>query len=101
MSTPTGQNNHFQWEVLNPEAEYEISAQQIAPRLKDLNRKNIGLFWNGKPDGDVLLDAIGKLLEQRFKTIELNKFNLGIGAGPENVKQMAEKCDGVIAAIGD
>lgn len=89
------------WEVLNPEAAYEIPVQNTASRLSDFHRKKIGLFWNGKPNGDVLLNAVGKMLKQRFKTIEIVYYNLCIGAGPENIKQMAGNCDGVIAAIGD
>jgi len=91
----------IQWEVLNPVAMSESALHTGAPRLPDLNRRKIGLFWNGKPDGNVLLDAISKLLRQRFNDIDLIKFNLRISVGPENIKLMAEICDGIIAAIGD
>ena len=89
------------WEVFNPEPEYETSVQGIAPRLPDLCGKKIGLFWNSKPNGDALLRAIGRLLEKRFENIELRSFNLCIGVGPENIREMAENCDGVISALGD
>ena len=92
---------NVKWEVLNPEAEYELSIQKIAPRLSDFHRIKIGLFWNSKPNGDVLLNAIGKMLKQRFKTIELVNYNLCIGVGPENIELMAKNCDGIIAAMGD
>ena len=95
------QSSEVKWDVLNPEAEYELLVQTTAPRLADLHRKTIGLFWNGKPNGDILLDAIGKLLKQRFENIELIKFDLYIGVGPENIRQMAERCDGVVTGIGD
>ena len=91
----------IQWEVLNPVAMSESALHAGAPRLPDLNRRKIGLFWNGKPDGNVLLDAISKLLLQRFSDIDFIKFNLRISVGPENIKLMAESCDGIIAAIGD
>jgi len=90
-----------EWEVLNPEAEYEKSVSMLAPRLTSLSSKKIGLFWNGKPSGDILLDEIGNLLQGRFKNVELVKFNLWVGIGAENVRQMADTCDAVVAAIHD
>ena len=101
MGRQNKQIRNVEWEVLNPEAEYEVSVQKIAPRISNFHRGKIGLFWNSKPNGDVLLNAIGKLLKQRFKTIELVNYNLCIGVGPANIKQMAENCDGIISAMGD
>jgi hypothetical protein len=101
MTTKQTQNDNLEWEVLNPLAEYERAVFALSPRLADLNGKTVGLFWNGKPNGNVLLEAIGKLLEERFKNIKLIKFWLHISVGPENQKQMAEQCDAVIAAQGD
>ena len=90
-----------EWEVLNPMAEYETPILALSPRLANLNEKMVGLFWNGKPNGDLLLEAVGKLLEKRFKNLKTIKFNLSISVGPENRRQMAEQCDAVIAAVGD
>ena len=101
MNKQNKQIHNVEWEVLNPEAEYEISVEKIASRISDFNGKKVGLFWNGKPNGDVLLNAVGNLLKQRFQAIELVNFNLCIGAGPENIKHMAETCDGIITAMGD
>jgi hypothetical protein len=95
------QNGLVEWEVLNPDAEYETIVHTQAPRLGDLNNKRIGLFWNAKPSGDRLLSEIAQLLQQRFSGIELIKFDLYVGVGAENIKLMAQKCDGVVAAIGD
>jgi hypothetical protein len=95
------ENDNIEWEVWNPVAEYETAVLAQSPRLTDLNGKTVGLFWNGKPNGDIFLEAIGKLLEGRFKDIKLIKFWLYISVGPENQKRMAEQCDAVIAAQGD
>ncbi len=97
----TAERGHVEWEVLNPVAEYETPILALSPRLTDLNEKTIGLFWNGKPNGDLLLEAIARLLERRFKHIKTIRFNLSISVGPEKRRQMAEQCDAVIAAIGD
>ena len=97
----TKPDEYIELEVFNPEAEYDKPVLRLAPRLTDLNNKKIGLFWNGKPNGDKLLDAVGQLLQQQFDNLEVIKFNLMISVGAENVKLMAEECDGVVAAIGD
>jgi hypothetical protein len=101
MSAKVLQTGRVQWQLLNPEAEYETLAQGTAARLGDLRGKTIGLFWNGKPDGDVLLDAIGKLFRERLKRVEIIRFNMSVCVGPDNVKKMVEKCDGIVAAVAD
>lgn len=101
MTTKQIQNDNIEWEVLNPLAEYETAVFTLSPRLTDLNGKTVGLFWNGKPNGNVLLEAVGKLLEERFKNIKLIKFWLHISVGSDNQKRIAEQCDAVISAQGD
>ncbi len=95
------EKGNVEWEVLNPVAEYETPILALSPRLVDLDEKKVGLFWNGKPNGDLLLEAIARQLERRFKHIKTIRFNLSISVGPEKRKQMAGQCDAVIAAIGD
>lgn len=97
----TARKGSVEWEVLNPVAEYETPILALSPRLEDLNEKRVGLFWNGKPNGDLLLEAIGKLLERRFKNMKTTRYDLSVSVGPENRRRMAEQCDAVIAAIGD
>lgn len=91
-----------EWEVLDPSAEYEKLVYQPAPRLPDLNHRKIGLYWNGKPDGDVLLNAIGELLRDRFEGIDLlTSFTPQFPLTPKMIKQIAEESDAVISSIGD
>jgi len=89
------------WEVLDPTAGYEAVVYGPAPRLEDLNNKKVGLFWNGKPGGNVVLDSIGALLQCRYESIQLKFFNAGFPAAPEMIKQMAAESDVVIVATGD
>ena len=97
----TSPTDNVEWEVLNPLAEYETPVFALSPRLTDLNGKTVGLYWNGKSNGNVLLEEVGKLLEERFKDIKIIKFWLHISVGADNQKRMAEQCDAVIAAQGD
>lgn len=45
----------------------------FAPRLKTLDGKKIGLYWNGKPNGDFFLNRVAELLDKRYKGIEIVK----------------------------
>jgi len=58
-------------EVCNPEGALAEKGTKLAPRLKTLEGKRIGLVWNGKPNGDVLLKEVGKLIKERFPTAEV------------------------------
>jgi hypothetical protein len=98
--TNTVETSTFKLELLCPEAEYDQIVTSMAPQLESLTGKRIGLFWNGKPGGDILLNTIGKELQERFN-VQLIKFNLYVGCGQENVRRMAEECDGVVSAIAD
>jgi hypothetical protein len=57
-------------EVLNPEGKIIKKGKSLAPRLETLEGKKIGLVWNGKPNGDKLLNEIGDLLKERYPTAE-------------------------------
>lgn len=75
---------------------------QMSARAGDLTGKRLGLFWNGKHNGDVLLARIAELLHRRFSKLEITQFNYGYeGAGLEAVSRMAQEADLVIGAIGD
>ena len=90
-----------EWEVLDPNAEYEKMVSGPIPRLANLNKRKIGLYWNGKPDGDTLLKSIEDLLREQFKDIEILRFHSGFPLAPEVKKEIAEKSDAVIGATGD
>lgn len=89
------------WEVYDPTAEYEAVIHKSAPRPGDLNNKKVGLFWNGKPSGNIILDSIGELLQGRYGGIQLTFYNAGFPAAPEMIQRMAAESDVVIASTGD
>jgi hypothetical protein len=91
-----------QFEILNPVGESEAARVFIAPRLKELDKKKIGLFWNGKNNGDIVLLKIGEYLRRKFDVKELIRFDHGFeGIGPAAIKEIAEKSDLVISSLGD
>jgi len=93
-------NQRIKWEVLNPNAEREMVAGTPAPRLPTLSGKKIGLFANGKPGAEVVLDSVMRLLQGKFDNTRFEMFPLFLNVGEENIRKMAA-CDAVVAAIGD
>ncbi len=81
----------------------------VAPRVKSLEGKKVGLWWNSKSNGDVLLNRIGELLRQKYGNIEIIKFwetdaratNVPLELSPEVLDRMARSADVIIAATGD
>lgn len=66
-------------EVLDPVAAVAAKTIQPAPRLRDLNGRKIGLFWNTKPRGDIGLEEAARLLEGKFQNLSFEKFRYGRG----------------------
>ena len=52
--------------LLDPTAEADVQEMAIAPRLSDLQGKRLGVLWNEKPNGDVLLSRLQGLLEKHY-----------------------------------
>jgi len=94
-------------EVLNPTARPLSVETEIAPRIDDLNGKVIGLLDNGKPNFDIFLDRIEKLLCRRFKIAEIVRASKGgqVGAGAalplDQMERLLTKCDAVVNGMGD
>ena len=81
----------------------------FVPRIKTLDGKKVGLWWNGKPNGDFLLNRVAELLEKKYKGINIIKFWEIDPSGTaqadkksdEVLDRIAKSSDIVIAAQGD
>jgi hypothetical protein len=93
--------NNFRWTVINPCAEYEVETCKCQSVPADLSYKKVCLFWNGKPSGDILLQSLAALLQQKYKNIKCSLVNAGFPAPPDVLQSTAKDFDLVIAAIGD
>jgi len=62
-----------QWELVNPEGVVRIVAVKLPPRLSTLEGKTVVLRWNGKPNGNILLDRIAELLTEKVKDVKIVK----------------------------
>lgn len=89
--------------LMNPAARRKVVAQPLAPRLRSLEGKTIGLLDNTKHNADLLLEAVGELLVARHGVKALvyrRKTSSSPGAGPL-IPEFAQTCDAVVSAYGD
>lgn len=91
-------------EVLSPVAT-QRAMENVTPinaRLKSLNDKTIGLVWSGTHGGDVALNRIGEMLQERFENVKTRFYTGGNYPNPPQIlRQAAEECDAVVGATGD
>ena len=97
-----------EYAVMNPVAEVTVQESGMADRFADLNGKRIGLFWNGKPNGDVFLDEVARELGSRFHGLETVKIweirpetRTVYGNSADNLEFIAQSADFIIGASGD
>ncbi len=57
--------------VLDPTGGALPKRKMRAPRLASFEGKRIGLVWNRKPNGDVLLEEVGNLLKERYPSVTI------------------------------
>ena len=91
-------------EVMNPVARQRAmeNVADVNPRLSRLDGKTIGLVWSGTHGGDVALNCVGEMLQERFEGVETKFFTGGNYPNPPHIlKQAANECDAVVGATGD
>ena len=94
----------YELEVLNPVAKQRAmeNVKSINPRLSTLNGKTIGLVWSGTHGGDIALNRLGEMLQERFENVQTRFYTGGNYPNPPHIlKQAAKECDAVIGATGD
>jgi hypothetical protein len=62
------------WQLVNPAGIAKVTPIKLAPRITTLEGKTIGLKWNQKPNGNILLDRVAELLKQKYPTAKIIKF---------------------------
>jgi prophage tail gpP-like protein len=62
------------WELVNPTGAIAIEPMEIAARLTTLEGKTVGLKWNSKPNGNLILDRIAELLTEQVPGVKILKF---------------------------
>jgi hypothetical protein len=91
--------------LLDPTGDSERATNTtLAPRPQSLQGLTVGLLDNTKPNGAVILRAVGRELKERYGVREVRMFKKGYFGTPVEesvVQQMLHNCDFAVAAIGD
>ncbi len=91
--------------LLDPTGDSERDTNTtLAPRPQSLKGLTVGLLDNTKPNGAVILRAVGRELKERYGVREIRMFQKGYFGTPVEesvVQQMLHNCDFAVAAIGD
>jgi hypothetical protein len=76
----------------------------LSPRLSTLDGKTVGVIWNSRPPGDLIMDGIFRILGARYHLGEIivrKKPYVGNLAPAEILDELARKCDAVVTGVGD
>jgi hypothetical protein len=91
--------------LLDPTGDSDRSTDTaLAPRPQMLKGLVVGLLDNTKPNGAVILRAVGRELQEKYGVREIRMFQKGYFGTPVEesvVQQMLHNCDFAVAAIGD
>jgi hypothetical protein len=90
--------------VLHPAAEDVAEPQRLAPRLSSLQGITVGLIDNHKRNANVYLEALGRLLQERYgvaQVVTYRKVSQSLPTPDEVLDQLARTCDAIIHAVAD
>lgn len=91
--------------LLDPTGDSERATDtRLTPRLSSLRGLTVGLLDNTKPNGAVLLRAVGRELMERYGVREARMFAKGYFGHPVEesvVQRILQHCDFAVAGIGD
>ncbi|NQW24596.1 MAG: hypothetical protein HQ475_14290 [SAR202 cluster bacterium] len=90
--------------LVNPVTVPTIAPFDGAPRLASLAGTRLGIIDDSKRNADVLLEELAEVLVTRYEITEViwhRKPSASRAADPTALKELTEKVDSVIIAIGD
>lgn len=101
-----------EWELVNPSGVIKQAQVEPAKRITSLDGKTVALRWNGKHNGDVVLDRLAELIGAKYPTTTIvktyrNDSSLNTISGTPAISERitkavaAVKPDLVIASQGD
>ncbi len=70
---PKGAKAAQEWELIIPNGEIQKTTVQPAARINTLEGKTVVLRWNGKNNGDIFLDRLAVLLQQKYPNTKIVK----------------------------
>jgi hypothetical protein len=90
--------------VLHPAAEDVAETLGLAPRLSSLRGMTVGLIDNHKRNANVYLEALGRLLQDRYgvsQVVTYRKISQSMPTPDAVLDQLASTCDAIIHAVAD
>uniref|UniRef100_A0A7C1K4N7 UGSC-like domain-containing protein n=1 Tax=Thermomicrobium roseum TaxID=500 RepID=A0A7C1K4N7_THERO len=91
--------------LVDPTGQTTQTVKSRAPRTRhSLRGARVCMIDNGKKNADLLLQAIGALLRERYGVAEVvmhRKPNISVPVEPQVVADLKSRCDLAIAAVGD
>lgn len=88
--------------VLDPRA-FPDARAAAAPRLGTVHGATVGLLWNNRPRGDLILQGVAARLERDHgaRTLFTNKLRVGMGATEDEIRRLEKEVEAVIVGVGD
>ena len=90
--------------VYNPTSGPAASNMELSPRVKNLQGGVLGVIDNGKTNSDTVLNRIVSDLSVRYHfkdVITVKKHSVSHAIKDDIAQMLAQKCDFVLAGIGD
>lgn len=87
--------------LLSPVGAQELERFRPAPRTRDLNGKRVALVWNGKQNGEVVLQCLEARLRARYPQASTAHVRIGYGIPKDQLDDLAARFDAAVASTGD
>ena len=91
----------LEWELVNPAGVIKLAQIEPAARISSLDGKTVALRWNGKNNGDVVLDHLADRLAKDYPTAKLVKVyekdrsTIGISGAASESDRMTKSIQGM------
>ena len=89
-------------ELMNPRGVYRYEEKPIAPRLKEMGNKVLGLVDSSKQNADLFLDRVLEVLNRTYAWRDVLRIKKAAGSVPAPfTPEFFDRCDLVINAVAD
>ncbi len=85
--------------LVDPTTQPDVAEYAVAPRLRDLSGKRLGLIDDSKVNAKELLHEVADVLNERYGVAGVKYHRKP--ADPKLIREMAEECDYVVVGVGD
>ena len=90
--------------VYNPTSGPAAEKMGMAPRIENLQNGILGVIDNGKTNSDTVLNRIVSILAERYalkEIVTIKKHSVSHAVKDDAAQMLAQKCNFVLAGIGD